>query len=412
MKVDWLIICGGIHGVHVAARLIGEAGVDPETLRIVDPADRLLARWRACTAATGMRYLRSPAVHHLDLDPWSLERWAGKRKRKRRGYGLFIPPRTRPSLDLFNAHCDRVIERYGLADLHVKDRARTCALGGDPVTVQLASGRALAAHSVVLALGASEQPHWPAWAPTDHARVNHIFQPGFDDWPRCDAPECIAVVGGGISAAQVALHLNKQSHRVHLIARHALRQHAFDSDPGWLGPKRMQRFQQEPDRNRRRIMINEARHRGSMTSEVRHALRYAIDHDCIGWHESQIERLIADGDRLVLRLADGTAIESDRVLLATGFAAKRPGGALVDALVASASLPCAGCGYPVVDAALRWHPRLYVTGPLAELELGPTSRNIAGARSAADRLVDVARRAAARARAAEGRRRGGDGAAI
>ena len=65
----------------------------------------------------------------------------------------------------------------------------------------------------------------------------------------------------------------------------------------------------------------------------------------------------------------------------------RPGGAFVDSLITSGSLPCAACGYPVVDSALRWHRRVYVTGPLAELELGPVARNIAGARRAGDRLV-------------------------
>ena len=46
---------------------------------------------------------------------------------------------------------------------------------------------------------------------------------------------------------------------------------------------------------------------------------------------------------------------------------------------------------PIVDSALRWHPRIHVSGPLAELELGPASRNIAGARLAGTRLVEAAR---------------------
>ena len=58
---------------------------------------------------------------------------------------------------------------------------------------------------------------------------------------------------------------------------------------------------------------------------------------------------------------------------------------------ASASLPCARCGYPIVDPSLRWHPGVYVSGPLAELELGPVARNIAGARRAGDRIVAAAR---------------------
>jgi len=43
--IDWLIIGGGIHGVHLACVLLGKAGVAPERLRILDPHERLLARW-------------------------------------------------------------------------------------------------------------------------------------------------------------------------------------------------------------------------------------------------------------------------------------------------------------------------------------------------------------------------------
>ena len=80
MKNDWVIVGGGIHGVHLAVRLIGEAGVPRERLRIVDEHAHLLERWRDCTATTGMQHLRSPAVHHLDLNPWSLIRFAGQLK--------------------------------------------------------------------------------------------------------------------------------------------------------------------------------------------------------------------------------------------------------------------------------------------------------------------------------------------
>jgi hypothetical protein len=39
-----------------------------------------------------------------------------------------------------------------------------------------------------------------------------------------------------------------------------------------------------------------------------------------------------------------------------------------------------------VDQSLRWHPGIYVTGALAELEIGPTAMNIIGARLAAERI--------------------------
>lgn len=386
--LDWLIVGGGLHGVHLAVKLLAEGGVSASRLRIVDPAERLLARWRACTAMTGMSHLRSPSVHHLDLDPWSLQRFAGKRKSRARR--VFAPPYDRPALELFDAHCDDLIERYGLAELHIRDRAIASSIDCDAVDVRLAGGETLRCQHLVLAIGASEQPAWPRWA-TDvgssgrDPRVQHVFAHDFDGWPQ--QTEAVAVVGGGISAGQIALRLLNEGHRVHLVSRHGLRQHQFDSDPGWLGPRFMADFWRERDLDRRRALITEARHKGSVSPDVGRALRRAINRERLAWHESDVERLDARADGLILGLHDGSAIAVDRVLLATGFTADRPGGALVDALIESAALPCARCGYPVVDAALRWHPRIHVSGPLAELELGPSSRNIAGARRAAERLL-------------------------
>jgi len=384
--LDWLIIGGGIHGVHIAARLLGEADVSPDQLRIVDPSERLLARWRTCTETTGMSHLRSPSVHHLDLDPWSLQRFAGKRKTRRRG--LFAFPYERPSLALFNDHCDEVVKTFRLADLHVRDRVSACSIKRSGVGVQLSSGSEITARRVVLAIGAGEQPRWPTWAPPSAPRIHHAFAPGFDGWP--STRETVAVVGGGISAGQVALRLSGQGHRVHLVSRHPLREHQFDSDPGWLGPKLMPSFRRESDYVRRRAIITNARYTGSVPPDVRIALRRATAPERLQWHEGAVESLRERDRSLELQLTTGAALEVERVLLATGFGTRRPGGPMVDELIASASLPCAPCGYPIVDAALRWHPRIHVSGPLAELELGPASRNIAGARRAGDRLVDVA----------------------
>ena len=386
MTLDWLIVGGGIHGVHIAARLMGEAGVDSERLRIIDPGARLLERWRTCTGTTGMTHLRSPSVHNLDLNPWSLMEYA--EQRNPRETDLFTPPYNRPNLRFFNDHCDRVIAAFDMDRLHLRDRAVACRVGRDGIAVDLASGPTLQAANVVLAIGAGEQPQWPAWAPRDHARVHHVFDPRFDAWPT--EPEAIAVVGGGISAVQVALRLAGEGHDVHLVSRHALREHQFDSDPGWLGPRFMAGFEREADADRRRAMIAKARHRGSVPPDVRDALQAAVANRSVRWHEGQVDGVDARDAVVTMALSNGTKLEIQRVLMATGFAGRRPGGAFIDGLVKSASLPCAGCGYPIVDTALRWHPRVYVSGPLAELELGPSARNISGARRAADRLVAAA----------------------
>tara|TARA_Y100000589_G_scaffold175344_1_gene166429 strand:- start:157 stop:1368 length:1212 start_codon:yes stop_codon:yes gene_type:complete len=387
LNLDWLIVGGGIHGVHIASSLLGELGIARDKLRIVDPGPRLLDRWKTCTATTGMTHLRSPSVHHLDLDPWSLQHFAGRAKRRKRG--LLVGKYQRPALSLFNSHCDKVIDHFGLDELHIQERAENSKVDCDSVTVELAGGGEIKTRNLVLAIGASDQPYWPEWAPRNQKTVAHVFEKGFDGWPT--EPETVAVVGGGISSAQVGLRLFNEGHQVHLISRHAIREHMFDSDPGWLGPRLMRDFQQELDFDRRRKLISDARNRGSMTPKVRLALGRAMTNEQLRWHEDAVEALDIESEALTLRLKSEGPLEVDRVLLATGFCSKRPGGSLVDGLIQSASLPCAGCGYPVVDTGLRWHSNVYVSGPLAELELGPVSRNIAGARRAAARLVEAVR---------------------
>jgi len=384
MSLDWVIVGGGIHGAHIAARLLDIGGCNPSRLRIVDPGPRLLDRWWKLTEVTGMTFMRSTSVHHLDADPHALRRFA--RDRMRRVPGLFAAPYARPSLELFRAHTEHVIERTGLAARHVRGDVVACEPSVREVLVRLASGAELRARRVVLALGAGERVELPAWAAThSDARIQHVFQPDFDGWP--EQPEAsVAVIGGGITAAQVALRLVREGKRVHLIARHALRARNFDADPGWFGPKFMRAFERTGDFAERRAKIAAGRHRGSIPPDVLRSLRGALQRGSITWHESDVVDVDTSAE-LRLRLRDGTQLQVQRVLLATGYSSQRPGGKLVDDLARRNSLPCAPCGFPVVDAALRWHPRIHVSGALAELELGPIARNIAGAQRAGERIL-------------------------
>ena len=387
MIFEWLIIGGGIHGVHIAARLIDEAGVKPEHLRIVDPGEHLLERWKSCTETTGMTFLRSPSVHNLATEPMSLLALAESLDVPKSE--LFAPPYDRPNLHLFNDHCARVISRFNLDTLHVQGRAISCQITCDYSQILLCSGDEILAKNVVLAMGASEQPFWPKWAKNGGDRVQHIFDPNFQGLPT--KRETIAVVGGGISAGQVALRLQKQGNEVHLVSRHEIREHQFDSDPGWLGPRYMNGFSEERDLSNRRKMIIHARHRGSLPPDVNNSLQQAMIRHEITRHESEISNLKLMDDGASLEMNDGSVLQVHRILLATGFAPNRPGGKFVDQLIEAASLPCSECGYPIVDETLCWHPGIYVSGPLAELEIGPSSRNISGARRAAKRIVKVAR---------------------
>ena len=403
--LKWLIIGGGPHGVHAATRLIGEAEVPPEKVAILDDEEALLDRWRRTTRNTGMRYLRSPVVHHLGLSSASLQRFAGTGP-GRSIENPFTRPYSRPCLELFDRHCDKVIEEFSLEDLHIRGRANALGISDQGVRVgfdPIPSGKGteeIEAGKVILALGAPQDTAWPDWG-VDVARetldvdqtspIAHIFDSGFE---LVDDPddEVIAVIGAGISGVQVAVRLAREGRRVFLISRHPLRVHQFDSDPGWQGPKYMAGFSRLEDPEERRARISEARHRGSISADVHSELRRALKAETIVHIEGvEIESAVLKDGRVWLDLGD-RSLEVDRVLLATGFPAHRPGGEWLNEAIAEHALPCSECGYPLVDRGLRWHPRILVTGSLAELEIGPVSRNLSGAQRAGERIVAVARK--------------------
>ncbi len=409
--LDWLVIGGGPHGVHAATRLVAEAGVPHDAVRILDDEQQLLARWLRSTRNTGMQYLRSPSVHNIDLAPSSLQDFAkaGGRCVDR----PFVRPYFRPSLDLFNLHCRDVVGRHRLDDLHLRGRATRLDVTTPRVRVEFEDpapgGRsgAVEARRVVLAIGAPLEPEWPDWArravaeteegAVSRERIRHVFDPGFelaDD----GTDSAVAVIGAGITGAQVALRLARDGRRVILVSRHALRVEQFDSDPGWLGPKHMARFARVRDPDDRRARIRAARNRGSMPPDVHTALHHACADGTIELvEEAEVASARLSAGEVSLDVG-GRWLRADRVVLATGYPSRRPGGGWLDEL----GLPRAACGYPIVDRGLRWHPRLLVTGPLAELELGPVSRNLAGAQRAGERIAAVAQQVQARRRQGAG----------
>ena len=174
--MTWLIVGGGVHGVHVAARLIGEARVDPAAVRIVDPAPDLLAAWRKRSRAIGMEFLRSPSLHNVDVDPYSLYKFrpAPDVPRPTRAVRR---PHKRPARWLFDAHCDAVIDRFGLGDRHVRDHVDSIDVADESVITRLRSGAQLEAERAVLAVGGADV-RWPAAMPRDDARVRPRVRPG------------------------------------------------------------------------------------------------------------------------------------------------------------------------------------------------------------------------------------------
>jgi hypothetical protein len=383
--LDWLIIGGGIHGTYMANVLVQEAGVDHQQIRIVDPCERPLQRWRQNAANCGMQYLRSPSVHNLDIPILSLyhfsKTWKGKAD------PMFIPKYYRPALALFNDHCDHVIRTNRLDTIRITGRATSITPLKDHIRVATTAGELDTRH-LLLCLGNSDEPCWPTWAMNlvdKTSLVHHVFDPHFQ---RTALPqvEHTMVVGGGITAVQLALALSRQmSGKVTLCSRHAIRPHDLDFDPCWVGPKCLKGFTQTPY-SRRREMIRKARHRGSVPQEIRTELNKEVAKGRLGFIQARIAKSWIHDDSIVLTGRDKT-LTCDQLILATGFEESRPGGDLVSNLIRDHHLPTAACGYPILRQNILWDKNIFVTGPLADLGLGPCARNIIGARRAGKELL-------------------------
>jgi hypothetical protein len=301
---------------------------------------------------------------------------------------MFRGPYRRPALRLFREHCQTVIAANGLDRLHLRGRAAGLARTEQGWCVESDAGN-LAARRVLLALSVGEQPRWPAWAAELRAAggpVRHLY--GCDEPAVAPVAGETVVVGGGISAAQAAVALARAAPgSVTLLLRHDIRVESFDSPPGWVGPKELRGFHAEPSVVRRRVLIAGARRPGSMPEDVARNLRRAERWGLLHIRCGEVLRASLAADGVAELELPGLRLRAAQVLLATGFEQQRPGGAWLDRAIADYDLPLAPCGYPLVRPSLVWAPGLYVTGVLAELELGPVARNIVGARYAGERLA-------------------------
>ncbi|MBB5172601.1 FAD/NAD(P)-binding protein [Texcoconibacillus texcoconensis] len=384
---EWIIIGGGIHGCTIANYLIKSGKTKSDNLRIVDPNPEPLFEWKRKTELIGMEFLRSPSVHHIDIDPFSLKKYAKYRDKK-----SFYGPYDRPSLHLFKEHCNNTINEVDLHNSWVQGKVNNVTKETKSWRVQTTNDKEIYGENIVIAISMNHQLHLPDWVEslnteTEQEQIYHVFDERLTDINKLSPP--VTVVGGGITAAHTTIKLSSlYPGQVTLLKRHPFRINSFDSDPGWLGPKYMSSFQKVKDFDKRRQLINQARNKGSLPRELYRKLIRLEKNKLISIIDREVvSGNVINGEGVKLDLKGGNILFTQSVLLATGFIASLPKEKWLTKLIDEKGLQCAKCGYPIVKPSLEWCNHLYVSGPLSELEIGPVARNISGARKVAERIV-------------------------
>ncbi|GEN86208.1 FAD/NAD(P)-binding protein [Oceanobacillus sojae] len=380
----WVVIGGGIQGSCVASRLLEEKKAERKDLLIIDSHKQPLERWRTVTDKIEMEYLRSPLVHHLHTDPYSLKKYSSVNNYASGFKGRY----QRPRLDMFNQHCLDLLEETGVMECWLQGEVNGLKWTERGWKVGIKDGRCFFSERVVLAMGVNHTPHYPSWAEKyrDNKALEHIFEMN----SRLPDTGDVIVIGGGMTAGHLAYALTQKEsiHSVTMVKRHPLRIHHFDSDPGWLGPKYLNKYHKLTSYKERRKTIQKARNRGSITRDLYLKLLKQERLGRLDIHTGCIEDIREDTDgKMQLFMENQEKLKESSIMLATGPAIAMPGKEWLDPIIKQMGLPCAPCGFPVVPKSLEWKNGLFVAGALAELEIGPVSRNIAGARKAAERIL-------------------------
>lgn len=385
--LEWLIVGGGIHGTYISNFLLKKGLTKAKNIAVIDPYSEPLQQWKDRTARVSMRFLRSPGEHSVDIGSLSLIRYA---RRMKGGAAELYSSYQRPSLRIFNSHCDETIRQNSLKDIRYQATASRLERKDGCFILSTDRGERLHSKRVVLSLGCTDLSY-PAWAQElkdSCAPVAHVFDSDYLDIKERSWSRAI-VVGNGISAVQLAMGLARDYQKpVTLIHSRPIRTYQFDADPCWiLDGGCLPSLSRQKDLVKRRNIVDNGRHWGSVPEDIKNQLAFvsrSADFACV---ESHIVSAYGSQSRAVLELADGRSLEGDLVVLASGFSRQIPGGDFIQSSIKSLDLDCAPCGFPCLDEYLQWSENLYVSGPLADLEVGPASRNIVGARLAAEKIA-------------------------
>ena len=376
--VDVCVVGAGPHGLAVVTHLVAAQPSLRDRIAVLDPSGSWLTTWRSQFERLEIGVLRSPVVHHTEVDPGALAQYTVD-ERLPRSHLPYDPPLT----EVFDRFSKKAISDRGLDDLPSATRVRAIDAGdGTTTPTRLVTDQGdLFARYVVWA-GNTCRPVVPDAFPTAGPGpvATHSSRIDLRGVGSLDG-EHVLVVGGGLTAGHLVLGACSRGATVTLVTRRPIVERNFDVEPGWLGPLQLDAYERDTDLRRRLDTARAARGGGSMPAWMCDRIRAKIDRGSVEHVVGEVCDVHRGATDLAVTIG-GRVVRVDHCWLATGTTPDvRADAALSDVVDDHVD------GVPVVDTDLRvGGTALFVTGRLATIRLGPAAGNLWGARVAARRI--------------------------
>jgi len=386
---------------------------------VVDPNPEWMSSWKSNFDQLRIKHLRSSALAHPNMfDRRALMTYANNHDRVKKELfktncgkmkvlsGLGRETNTGmwdlPSTPLFEDFCDDLCQnlKHTYFQGHASDLTKAGKNGYEICWTDLSGKQHLVVASrVILALGMLGKPVIPkglSSCPTVCWKDPEAFT--FSRKSN-NSSQHVLVVGGGLTAAQVALRVVEEGNTCVLCSRRPLHEKHFDVPVEWFDKRKtaecLAKFYQETIENRLQ-QLKDVRNGGSIPAMYMERIRKHEGKRLQRW-VGEVEQTCSNNEETtdintegkICIQFEGQTTLFDRVILATGITPDCTANPFYRKVLEKFPISVHG-GFPDVTQDLRWSEdsEIFVIGAMSALQVGPDAGNLMGMRRAAYVISD------------------------
>ena len=390
--------------INQAIRFLSRAEGVNKKVCVVDPNPAWMCAWNRNFDTLDIDFLRSPALAHPDhFDQNALLAFAtstGREEELLKSEECLDDPKLLaqshaglwklPSAKLFHDFCVHMSKQLPhefiqgkVVDLD-KQEGQGC-----PFKVKLSCGSELVADAVVLTVGVVGHPICPCL-------LRKVPSAKMFQWTELKSKltlkhRKVLVVGGGLTAVQVAQYALRQGKEVALCSRRPLVERHFDISEAWFDlrtrNKRMADFYHQPEETRLSV-LRESRGGGSVPPIYIKDLRKWQERERLMCLVGQANFLHKTDQGSLAVVIDNKIHNFDCIVLACGMEPNCTIHPLVKNLQDKWPIKMI-VGLPCISEDLEWTNNLFVVGSLGGLNTGPDAGNLMGIRRASSIVANA-----------------------